>query len=541
MTRPRVTLATILVILSSMPLAACTALSVLLIDVCQAVGVPARFADTPLWANKSGNHSWVEIWDGPSHYTGGGEQTGDTPDRAWFTNRAAPAQPDHRLHAIYATSYKHTHLTLPLVWDRHNDYVYAANVTDHYTKAPAKSKAKPPSRQDLAHGHVEASLHAIDQLKTYLLTPRSNRPPLAQQRFACVALTRPDAEKASQLLWQDHVRFTKKTRAEEMQSKKLTIGKLHMPFAYTIFGDKPKNGRSLYISLHGGGGAPKKVNDGQWNNQKKLYRPTEGVYLAPRAPNDAWNMWHQGHVDAMFDRLIENLIVFEHVNPNRVYLMGYSAGGDGVYRLGPRMADRWAAASMMAGHPGNASPVSLYNTPFTIHVGEKDAAYNRNNIARQWGQKLDQLQKENPSGYVHWTQIYKGKGHWIDHGAAAALPWMAKYTRNPLPNHIVWQQNQHKRFYWLATSKLHGTLVRATLNGQTIDLQLRGQNDISIRVNDRMMNLDKEIRVTSNGKELFSGPVKRSIATLAQTLAERGDPQSIFSVEICIKSETPHQ
>ena len=38
------------------------------------------------------------------------------------------------------------------------------------------------------------------------------------------------------------------------------------------------------------------------------------------------------------DRLIENLVVFEGVDPNRVYLLGYSAGGDGVYQLAPRMA-----------------------------------------------------------------------------------------------------------------------------------------------------------------------------------------------------------
>jgi hypothetical protein len=36
----------------------------------------------------------------------------------------------------------------------------------------------------------------------------------------------------------------------------------------------------------------------------------------------------QKHVDRFFGRLIENLIVFEDVNPNRVYLTGYSAGGD---------------------------------------------------------------------------------------------------------------------------------------------------------------------------------------------------------------------
>jgi len=519
-------------------MASCTGLSVLLVDVCRAVGVPARFAGTPLWANKSGNHSWVEIWDGRWHYTGAGEPAGGTLDRAWFTGRAATAQRDHRLHAIYATSYKHTDLKFPLVWDRHNDYVYAVNVTDRYTRFQASRKRKVGGHREASHFDVEASLHAVDQLKRYLQKPRADRAAPAEQLFANVALTGKDAEKARQLLWDDHVRYIKETRAAEMNSKKLTVGSLQMPFSYTVFGDKPEDGRSLYISLHGGGGAPKRVNDAQWNNQKKLYRVSEGVYLAPRAPNDAWNMWHQGHVDVMFDRLIENLIVFEDVNPNRVYLLGYSAGGDGVYRLGPRMADRWAAAAMMAGHPGNSSPVSLYNTPFTIHVGERDGAYNRNKVARNWGRKLEELQQEEAGGYIHWTEIYKGKGHWIDNGASAALPWMAKHTRNPLPNHVVWQPNQHQRFYWLATNKLHGGIVRATLKGQTIELQPGGLSEIVIRVNDHLLNLDEDIVVRSKGKELFRKRVERSIAMLSKTLDERGDPASIFSAEIVITFET---
>ena len=82
-----------------------------------------------------------------------------------------------------------------------------------------------------------------------------------------------------------------------------------------------------------GGGAPSAVNDKQWENQKKLYTLDEGIYLAPRAPTDTWNLWHQAHIDPLFDRLISDLVVLEDVNPDRVYLMGYSAGGDGVFQL----------------------------------------------------------------------------------------------------------------------------------------------------------------------------------------------------------------
>ena len=40
--------------------ASCSGLSILLIDACRAVCVPARFAGTPRWTTKRGNHSWVE-------------------------------------------------------------------------------------------------------------------------------------------------------------------------------------------------------------------------------------------------------------------------------------------------------------------------------------------------------------------------------------------------------------------------------------------------------------------------------------------------
>ena len=330
-------------------MASCSGLSVLLVDACRAVGVPARFAGTPLWANRSGNHSWVEIWDGDWHYTGAAEPAGDKLDQAWFTGRATTAQRDHRLHAIYATSFKRTGVTFPLVWDRKADYVHAVNVTDRYTKAEERCDPKPSAPGTSRHFDVEASLHAVATLKEYLDASPADRPELAEQEFAAVALTRGHALEAEQLLWNDHVQRIKESRADEMKTRRLTAGDLQMPFYYTVSGDKPKNGRSLYISLHGGGGAPKQVNDRQWENQKRLYQVKEGVYLAPRAPTNTWNLWHQGHIDGLFDRLIENLIVFEGVDSNRVYLLGYSAGGDGVYQLAPRMADRFAAAAMMAG------------------------------------------------------------------------------------------------------------------------------------------------------------------------------------------------
>jgi len=407
------------------------------------------------------------------------------------------------------------------------------------TAAGVEPSREPVAAAASAAADPTASSLAVAQLKKHLKLAATARPSIAGQEFATVALTRDDAAEAERLLWADHVQRIKQTRFDEMKARRITSGNLQMPFYYAVFGNKPKSGRSLYISLHGGGGAPPQVNDRQWENQKRLYQVKEGVYLVPRAPTNTWNLWHQGHIDGMFDRLIENLIVFENVNPNRVYILGYSAGGDGVYQLAPRMADRLAGAAMMAGHPNEASPLGLRNVAFTIQVGANDSGYNRNKVAREWGKKLDALQKEDPNGYVHWTKIYEGKGHWLDRQDAAALPWMARYDRNPLPTRIVWRQDDvtHARFYWLAVKpqeQRKGVEIRAALQGQRFEVQAGGIGQLIVRMNDRMLNLDENVIITSNAKQLFAGRVHRSIGTLAQTLAERGDPASVFSAQVVV-------
>jgi hypothetical protein len=392
----------------------------------------------------------------------------------------------------------------------------------------------------------EQSSAAIDSLKGYFAKDRDSRPLLAEQTFASTPLTRADADAASQMLWEDHVRRIRESREDEMKERRLTDGELVMRFHYETFGDKPASGRRLFISMHGGGGAPTRVNDRQWENQKRLYRPEEGVYVAPRAPTDNWNLWHEPHIDRLFDRLIENMIVFEDVDPNRVYILGYSAGGDGVYQLAPRMADRWAAAAMMAGHPNDALPLSLRNIGFTIHVGGRDGAYNRNKVAAEWERKLDDLHKADPDGYTHLVKIYPDKPHWLDREDAAALDWMAEFVRNPVPNRLIWKQDDvtHGRFYWLAVDadqEKAGSEVSASFSGQQIDVQTDDVTKLRVRLDDRMLDPDQTVTIMAGDKEVFQGTVPRTISTIAETLAERGDPAAIFSGEVEVRLPAEEQ
>ena len=378
----------------------------------------------------------------------------------------------------------------------------------------------------------------IDDLTAWLAKPADQRGEIDTQAFAKQPLTKAQAKQAADALWAERVARLKPQRQAEWQGKSITLDGKTMKFEYRVLGDKPATGRSLYISLHGGGSAPAKVNDQQWQNQIKLYTPAEGVYLAPRAPTDAWNMWHQDHIDPMFDRIIQDAVLFEGVNPDKVYVMGYSAGGDGVYQLAPRMADRWAAASMMAGHPGDASALSLRNLPFSIQVGANDAAYDRNKLGAEWGKKLDELRKQDPKGYDHFTEIHANKPHWMDREDAKAVPWMAKYTRNTRPERVVWVQDDvtHASFYWLAAPKDEqkaGVTMIAHVSGQTIEFE-KGTtaHAVVLQLDDAIVDLDKPVKVVFQGKAIFDGMVQRRVGDLARSLEGRGDERLEFSAQV---------
>ncbi len=354
-----------------------------------------------------------------------------------------------------------------------------------------------------------------------------------------VPLTREEAEQAAELMTAAWLQEIRATLAEEMEKKEFSLGDKTLKFDYKVFGDKPAGGRSLFFSLHGGGNARPRVNDRQWENQKGLYQPEEGVYLAPRAPTNTWNLWHEAHIDPMFDHLIQNMVAFEDVNPNRVYVMGYSAGGDGVYQIGPRMADRWAAAAMMAGHPNEAQPVNLRNIGFALHVGGDDGAYSRNQVAKDWGEKLAKLHEEDPEGYITQVQIHEGRGHWMNLEDAVAVPWMAEFTRETRPKKIVWRQDDvtHDRFYWLVVGdddKQAGDLIRASVDGQTIDLQTEGVDSVTVLLDDRLVDLDQPVSIRLNGNVAFEGKVERTLSALSQSMDERGDGTIPFCARVTV-------
>ena len=587
--------------------ATCTGLSIILVEACRSVGIPARAVGIASWPHKAGNHTWVEFWDGGWRFLGADEYDPAGPDRGWFAEDARRARAGDPEHGIYASAWRAEAWFTP-PWSP-GEKLAAVEVTARYAAVPRESVAASVELYFRVRGAASEGGDNRVAVRVALLGPggglvgevttKAGRTDLndmpslraaAGASYRCVVrrgketregvilagdalsrtvelhweelapslpelaevgewllkapeargaapgpvLSKERARAALALLWTGRRARIEAERAGEMETRAVRGDGCVLKWKETVFGEAPSGGRSLWISLHGGGNAPAELNDQQWQNQSGLYRLDEGIYVAPRAPGDTWNLWHEPRIDPLLDRLVEDQVALRGVNPDRVYLLGYSAGGDGVYQLAPRMADRFAAAAMMAGHPNDASPLGLRNLPFALLVGGRDTGYGRNAVAREWSDKLDRLEREDRGGYPHFVRLFADKGHWMDRKDAVALPWMAERSRDPWPRRVVWEQGHTpgRRFYWLAVpeaSPAHGALVRADVDGQQITLTSGDYRRLVLRLSDKLLDLDRPVTVVANGRMVFSGRVTRTVSALAASLEERADPSSAAS------------
>lgn len=145
-------------------MATCTGLSIMLVEACRAVSVPARVAGIASWPGRGGNHTWVEVWDDGWHFVGAAESDPKGLDHAWFVADAAKAVKDRPQNAIWAVTYRATGTHFPLVWDRKSE-INAENVTDRYRRAgPVAVATVPRLMVEVRRGgqRVEAQVSALE-------------------------------------------------------------------------------------------------------------------------------------------------------------------------------------------------------------------------------------------------------------------------------------------------------------------------------------------------------------------------------------------
>lgn len=346
---------------------------------------------------------------------------------------------------------------------------------------------------------------------------------------------------------------------------KLATGDKVMPFYFLGKGDLG-HARTMFIALHGGGSAGGRVaaphdwavNTREWKTQARLAAevyPDDALYFVPRMADDNDGRWYYGYCQDAYDEVIRAAIVHHRVHPNRIYLIGISEGAYTAYRLGAFMADRWAGSGSMAGGEPleNAPPENMRNLAFRADIGERDTMYDRIGLNRRYGQALQQLQENDPDGFVHRIEVHPERGHGIDY--APCPTWLVQHVRDPRPPRIRWtlinvDGRVRSQSYWLAVDEPPEDLpihvdarverdeqaVYVTVEDEAEGSERQAVDAMGLRIylDDALLDLDLPVRVVRNGREVFNDVVPRQVEVMMKSLAERGDPSYMFPAEIVL-------
>ena len=365
-----------------------------------------------------------------------------------------------------------------------------------------------------------------------------------------------------------------KGRESELTSGSLTIDGITMKIACQIIGEPDENGYPLYIALRGGGTDDKAVAYDQFDVMQNYYNNaiSSGIYVVPCCFLACFDEHYRPESFLFYDRIIEDAIAFYNADPNRVYLMGFSSGGDGVYEISPMIADRFAATNMSAGYPHERRLENLYNLPICLQMGENDSAFNRNTTVAEYDALLYEYSDRYNGGFQHETFIHCGGTHneywsdlsddpqrvytgdqvavWLRNPSAASaemkstgtVTWLNQYIRDPLPSKVVWNTDvsaglrRSQAFYWLDRDwRMDRARIVASYDTESNSISIEQcdaeEGTLKIYLCSEMVDLNRIVTVNVLGKDYKVKPIK-SKQIMKSTMFARGDRNYMFSSEI---------
>ncbi|MCB6970908.1 MULTISPECIES: hypothetical protein [Butyricimonas] len=342
-----------------------------------------------------------------------------------------------------------------------------------------------------------------------------------------------------------------------------------MPYYWGFKGETiPENGYPLYLYTHGSG-----HKDAEWKTGISIcknFDDAPSVYFIPQIPNmgDYYRWWQKAKQYA-WEKMLRLAFVTGKINPNKVYFFGISEGGYGSQRLASFYADYLAGAGPMAGgEPLKNAPVeNCRNIAFSLRTGALDRGFYRNKLTQYTKDEFDRLEKLYPGSFIHYIELIPGMGHGIDY--KPTTPWLKQYTRNPYPKFVSWENfemdglyrdgfynlavkersnddTKSRTYYELNITDNHIALKAdvVTYKATEIDpnwgIELKCEKNyqsatkgkVIIYLCEELVNLDKEITLTVNGKEVFKGKVKPELKHIVNSCATFFDPARLYPAAI---------
>jgi dienelactone hydrolase len=322
----------------------------------------------------------------------------------------------------------------------------------------------------------------------------------------------------------------------------------------------------LILGLHGGGEDAGSADEprGTWQHKGALGIYPQGIKLV----HDTWNTVHG---ERFLLSLIEIAKLQFEVDPDRVYVAGFSMGGTGSWFMAGRHPDLFAGASPCAG-VFMASPKSQLAKKEQILAIQHGLVPNVRDLALWYfigeeddhcfpgtylyaADMLERLRKDDPEGWqgVHF-KTYPGLRHEFPKGEPeGALKFLFEQERQRAPATLVWEYAKVQSpepdaedkvtridthaFYWLRCKEPQDRQwIRATRAKNAIELVCRGTaggaKGLTICLDASLIDPAQDVVVTLAGAEVYRGKPKPDFWTILECMDERVERSMVFDRRI---------
>ena len=357
-------------------------------------------------------------------------------------------------------------------------------------------------------------------------------------------------------------------KAARKAAPRLTKSEFETPYGKATWIQSGRGGKKagLLIGLHGGGEGAGSAGEaaGNWSMPKTLGMYPQGIRLV----HDTWNTVHG---ERFVISLIELAKARYEIDPDRVYVAGFSMGGTGSYHMAGRWPDLFAGAipahgvvmaepksqvddleeikSMQHGLLPNLRNLAVYS-----YTGYEDKNCKPWTFVYAWN-LLKELKESDPEGYQDLRfEVHEGLAHAFPPGEPGkGVKFVTARKRNTFPTKLTWEYAAHPYplpdgqdkveriqqhwFYWLHCKQPADTMaITATRKGNEFDLEITiaFPDDFTIYMNPEMIDVKKDVVVRVDGKEVYRGKPEPTFAAVVESLDAKMDRRMVFDRKVVI-------
>jgi len=321
----------------------------------------------------------------------------------------------------------------------------------------------------------------------------------------------------------------------------------------------------LRILLHGGVSRPRFQEPGGWWRNYDRTASEEHLTLIPASWN-ASKWWARSQSENLA-ALLAMVKATYNIDENRVFLVGISDGGSGVYFHAARTTTPYAAFLPYIGHvavvsnprmraDGEVFTRNFTNKPFYIVNTERDRLYPYHTVApyiEQW----------RAAGADITFRPIDGAGHdlsWMSDEAPRIEEFIAATERDPLPDRLVWETertDRYNRAHWVEILELGAVAgessfpeirglphrqasgrISVTRSRNKVTVQTEGVRSYRLLLSPAEFDFSKTIEVVTNGRRSYRGRIERDPGILLRRHAIDDDRTMLFAAELEVAVES---